>query len=288
MKFNYFKESNTRFGLASIGRSVTSKLSTFFPNISTFLGKKILLKPNGKRHYPIDLIQPEKELSLATSIGAAHVNLFGTGDKVIIVSHGWADTSDCFQHLVLDLTKQGYMVAAIDHIGHGKSSGNKSHLPSFIETLELLVELFNEENVNVHAIIGHSMGALATLNLPQYLLENKKIILISSPIKFFELMFDKVEQFGISRKLLYRVLESITYSYGSTWQQLAMESHRSKLTSDITFIHDRFDRLAPFEDLSCFLTQEKNTLIITEGLGHRKILGDTTVIKHITQVLSSG
>ncbi len=287
MKFNYFNQSKSRFGLASIGRGITGTLSSISPRFSAFLGKKLLMKPHGKRYYPIDLIQPEKELNLATSMGTAHINLFGKGSSVIIVSHGWGDTSDCFQHLVIDLNKQGYMVAAIDHIGHGKSSGNKSHLPSFVESLELLVELFNEDKVNVHAIIGHSMGGIATLNLPYYLLEDKKIILISSPIKFFELMFDKVEQFGISRKLLWRVMESITHAYGLTWKQLTSESNRSKLTLDITFIHDKFDRYAPFEDISNFLKQENNKLIVTEGLGHRKILGDTTVIKHITQVISS-
>ncbi|NQY50504.1 MAG: alpha/beta hydrolase, partial [Colwellia sp.] len=55
----------------------------------------------------------------------------------------------------------------------------------------------------------------------------------------------------------------------------------------ITFIHDRQDRYAPFADVSLFLQQEKNTLIETEGLGHRRILSDTNVINNITKMLSS-
>jgi hypothetical protein len=100
-------------------------------------------------------------------------------------------------------------------------------------------------------------------------------------------MFQKVEQVGISRKMLKRVLESVSRKYGKTWQQLAAESHREKLTLDITFIHDLNDRFAPFDDVKYFLNQEKNTLIATEGLGHRKILGDTKVIENISQVLAS-
>jgi len=287
MKFSYFNKTGSRFGLTAIGREFTATLSMIAPRFSSFLGENILMKPYSRRKYNFEHIQPEKELNLITSMGVAHINLFGSGNKVIIVSHGWGDTSESFQQMIITLTQQGYTVAAIDHIGHGKSSGNKSHLLSFIETLELLIEQFNEERIRVDAIIGHSMGAIATLNLPSYLLKNKKIILISSPIKFFELMFDKVEQAGISRKLLSRVLENISYKYGKTWQQLSSESNRDKLALDLTFIHDRQDSYAPFNDVSNFLKQEKTTLIETEGLGHRRILGDTNVIDNITQVLGN-
>ncbi len=287
MKFSYFNNSANKFGLATIGRGLTSAFSMLTPRLSAFLGQKILMRPYGRRSYNSELIQPDNELKILTSLGIVHVNIFGSGNNVIVVSHGWEDNSQSFQHMILSLTEQGYLVAAIDHIGHGKSAGKKSHLLSFIETMNLLVEHFNEERTPVQAIIGHSMGAIATLNLPYNLLSNKKIILISSPIKFFELMFQKVEQVGISRKLLKRVLESISYKYGKNWQQLTAEHHREKLDLNVTFIHDRNDRFAPFDDVKHFLNQEKNTLITTEGLGHRKILGDTKVIENISQVLAS-
>ncbi|PKI14856.1 alpha/beta hydrolase [Colwellia sp. 12G3] len=287
MKFSYFNKGRSRFGLTSIARGFTATLSTLAPKFSALLGENVLMKPYSRRSYDFEHIKPKKELNLLTSMGVAHVNLFGSGERVVIVSHGWGDTSNSFEQMILSLTQQGYTVAAIDHIGHGKSSGNNSHLLSFIETLELLLEQFNEERIKVDAIIGHSMGAIAALNLPNYLLESKKIILISSPIKFFELMFEKVEQAGISRKLLTRVLESISHKHGKTWQQLTTENNRDKLALNLTFIHDRQDRYAPFEDLTQYLQQEKNTLIETQGLGHRRILSDTSVINNIAQVLSA-
>ncbi|WP_019026873.1 alpha/beta hydrolase [Colwellia piezophila] len=287
MKFSYFNNTSSKFGLTSISRGLTGLLSTLAPRFSSFLGENILMKPYGRRQYDFEQIKPATELKLLTSMGIAHVNLFGSGSRVVIVSHGWGDTSKSFQEMILSLTELGYRVAAIDHIGHGKSSGNNSHLLSFIESLELLIEQFNEERIEVEAIIGHSMGAIATLNLPRYLLTSKKIILISSPINFFELMFEKVEQAGISRKLLTRVLESISHKHGKKWQQLTTESNRDKLTLDFTFIHDEQDRYAPFEDVRQFLQQEQTTLITTQGLGHSRILSDTSVINKIAQVLAN-
>ena len=287
MKFSYFSNADSKFGLTFIARGLTAAISMLAPKFSSYLGENILMKPYSRRKYDFEQIKPEKELKLQTSMGIAHVNLFGSGSRVVIVSHGWGDTSKSFQEMIIALTQQGYLVAAIDHIGHGKSSGNKSHLLSFIETLELLIEQFQEDRITVDAIIGHSMGAIATLNLPSYLLESKKIILISSPINFFELMFEKVEQAGISRKLLFRVLDKISHKHGKTWQQLTTESNRYKLALDFTFIHARQDKYAPFADVSRFLQQEKSTLIETEGLGHKRILSDTSVINNITKMLSS-
>ena len=287
MKFSYFNEETKGLGFNSISRGITSIISTVAPRFSAYIGKHILLRPYGKRSYSETFTAPENEISLQTSIGKAHINLFGHGEQVVIVSHGWADSSQSFNKMIKSLTGQGYTVAAIDHIGHGKSTGNRSHLLSFIETLELLIKYFNEQNIDIKGIVGHSMGAIATLNLPHSLLEDKKIILISSPINFFELMFEKVEHVGISRKFLKRVLENISHKYGKKWYQLSSENHRDKLALDLTFIHDRNDRFAPFIDLDTFLQDEKPRLVVTSGLGHTRIIGDTKVIDNITQVLAT-
>jgi len=287
MKFSYFNEGTKGFGLTTVSRALTGFISIIAPRFSAFAGKNVLMRPYAKRHYTRTCTIPERELNLLTSMGRAHINLYGQGKQVIIVSHGWADSSQSFTKMITTLTEQGYLVAAIDHIGHGKSTGTKSHLLSFIETMELLIEHFNEERIDVKGIIAHSMGAIATLNLPNYLLEDKKIILISSPINFFELMFEKVEQVGISRKLLKRVLEDISHKYGKKWHQLSSEYHRDKLALDFTFIHDRNDRFAPLTDVESFLQDEKAQLVITSGLGHTRILGDTNVIDNITQVLTT-
>jgi len=287
MKFSYFNESKNRLGLASIGRGITGILGTVSPRLSAFVGSKMLLKPRGKRNYDFQQIEVQREMKLMTSMGIAHINLFGSGKKLIILTHGWADNSRSFQQIIMSLTQQGYLVAAVDHIGHGKSSGNKAHLLSFIETLELLLEHFQEERVEVEAIIGHSMGAYATLNLPHHLLDDKKIILISSPVHFFNSMFEKIEKFGISRKLTQRLLESISQKYGKQWHQLQLEHHIDKLALDVTFIHDRHDRHAPFSEIESFLQTNRNKLIPTEGLGHSRILVDTSVINNISQVLAS-
>ena len=125
------------------------------------------------------------------------------------------------------------------------------------------------------------------LNLPEHHLIGRHIILVAVPIHFFELMFNTIEGFGISRKMMIRVLEAITRQYGTTWTQLLGEKQLGKLHDKVVFIHDEEDRLAPFADVQQYAEQGKIRLISTRGLGHRRILGDTGVIQTIQREMAA-
>lgn len=285
MKFNYFKQGGLARYFGAMGRFLTSGLTKMAPNFSAKLGGQLLLKPHGKRHYQFQLVLPHSDIQLETSMGDAHVHIFGHGSKLAIVNHGWADNSLSFQHLIESLLEQGYRVAAIDHLGHGKSTGKHAHLLIFIEALQNLLAYFDKQNQQVDLLIGHSMGALAMLNLPQDELAKRKAVFISTPLKLFELMFETVERLGISSKLLINVLEKICQTYQTTWPELSGEKHMNKLAEHHYFIHDKNDRYAPFSDVEAFIATSKAKLITTENLGHRRILVDTSVISNINDLI---
>jgi pimeloyl-ACP methyl ester carboxylesterase len=276
-KFSYFNEKSELSGLSKLSLKLTAYVSQHFPVFTQKLGGKFLLNTHAKPHSGFEQITKARELSLNSKAGPFHVHLFGEGNEVAIVSHGWGDTSSSMQHLVHTLVEAGYLVAAIDHVGHGYSSGKRSHLPAFIESLEVLLEYFLEENKQVTTLVGHSMGGLAILNLPESYLENKRVVMLSVPVRMFEIMFDKVEKVGISRHFLMRVLSGITALYGKTWQELDSAQHRHKLSDKFVFIHDVNDRYAPIGDVEHYIKDAKVNLIRTEGLGHRRIVSDTVV-----------
>ncbi|ALO40873.1 alpha/beta hydrolase [Pseudoalteromonas phenolica] len=287
MKFNYFNNKRRRIGLQSITRFLSSGLTSLPPKMSLSVGSKLLLNPFGKRNYDFELVSPDEVHNIETSLGLAHVAVFGEGEQLILISHGWADNSSGFEAMIAHFIEQGFKVAAIDHIAHGKSSGKQSHLLNFIETITATVQYFEQRNDHIHAIVAHSMGAVATLNLPIHLLEDKKLVLIATPVKFFELMFEKVDAAGISPKLLIHVLEGISAQFGKHWKTLCLTQHTEKLTDKLYFIHDEQDRFACYKSVSAFLNNQKPSLFTTQGLGHRKLLGDTKVIEHITKVITS-
>jgi len=281
MAFNFFNQKSETGWAQKALLVATHTISRNAPSLSARIGKPLLMSPRGRRNVRFEVIQPTQSLKIPSKAGEVHVHLFGSGNKTVVLSHGWADTSAVMERMIADLVKQGFQVAAIDQVGHGLSYGKQSHLLAFIEALELVIAHFEADEQAVTALIGHSMGGLAILNLPEALLVNRNIVFISMPVNFFASMFNTVERMGISRLLLVRVLESISPAYGKSWMELKSENNQHKLHDQMLFVHDRYDRVAPFSETHAYTKGKKAAFFQTEGLGHRRIVSDTGVIELI-------
>ncbi len=93
---------------------------------------------------------------------------------VFLVVHGLAEHSGRYAYVANFLNTHGYAVYAMDHIGHGNSSGVRGHLQKFsqftdgVAALEGIIQN-NHQKLPVF-ILGHSLGGLITTN---YLLQNQ-------------------------------------------------------------------------------------------------------------------
>ncbi len=83
---------------------------------------------------------------------------------VLLVVHGLAEHSGRYMNVVDYFTPRGYAVYGIDHIGHGKSDGDRVYVErfdDFVQTLELFTDMIRQWQPG-HPIflVGHSMGGL--------------------------------------------------------------------------------------------------------------------------------
>ena len=86
--------------------------------------------------------------------------------RIILLVHGYAEHGGRYAHVAERLGATGSAVYAPDHIGHGKSDGERASIRDFehvVDDLRSLVEIaideFGEKPV---IMIGHSMGGLLT------------------------------------------------------------------------------------------------------------------------------
>ncbi|MBU3190692.1 lysophospholipase [Clostridium bowmanii] len=90
---------------------------------------------------------------------------------IVQIAHGMAETATRYEDFASALTKNGFIVYANDHRGHGKTAGEVSKLGdlgedgfnSMVQNMHQLNERIKEENQNLPIFLfGHSMGSFLT------------------------------------------------------------------------------------------------------------------------------
>ncbi|MGB0494742.1 MAG: lysophospholipase [Kangiellaceae bacterium] len=80
----------------------------------------------------------------------------------IFVAHGLGEHSGRYEHLALHFNQLGFNVYAHDHQGHGKSSGTRGHVNSFLEYSNDLKKVIegNSKDDFPNYLLGHSLGGV--------------------------------------------------------------------------------------------------------------------------------
>lgn len=282
MKSIYFGSDKSEFvrGLTSV---LTGLLAEAFPKITLNASKELLINPRGRRTVKFRNIIPTEELDIKTILGSVHLYHFVGGEKHFLVVHGWADSTQSMETIIQTLLSQGHTVWAMDHIGHGLSEGNRSHLFGYIEGLKEVIREIEKKGLHLSGVVAHSMGGAAIINLGADFLEDKKLVMMGVPVRIFESMFDRMSEVGISKKVLDNLLDSISEEFNESWKNLHPLKHTDKIKNNFMFIHDKNDEQCSYEDVIQLLEGKSALSYLTENLGHRKILRDQNVMKKIVE-----
>ena len=89
---------------------------------------------------------------------------------IVLLAHGYAEHAGRYGHVAARLVAAGYAVYAVDHWGHGKSSGTMGFVPAFSAYVDGMAALIDRVRDawpgKPRLLLGHSMGGLiATLLL---------------------------------------------------------------------------------------------------------------------------
>ncbi len=95
----------------------------------------------------------------------------------VVISHGLGEHSGRYDELARHLAGKGYMVRALDHLGHGQSPGQRGHVGRFVELTdgvsEVVDQIADEHPSLPCVLIGHSLGGLV---VARYLLDQQEEI----------------------------------------------------------------------------------------------------------------
>lgn len=204
--------------------------------------------------------------------------------KQILLVHGWESRATQMYGFVISLLTQGYEVIAIDMPGHGQSSGITSNAFMFMKTIQLAQAKLG----HFHTIIGHSMGAGATAIAVGKGVTADNLVLISGPSSIDNVLRRFSKFVGLNKNTSNKFVSFIGKQVGVPATELDSTTLLKQCAIRTLLIHDQSDIEVPISEsrrlVSAFTNAE---LFVTKGLGHRKILKDTSVLAKIEHFIAS-
>lgn len=211
---------------------------------------------------------------------------WGNGPRTAIIVHGWSSHASRCAPLAQALVARGWRVLAFDAPAHGRSPGRLSSLPQFIGALDAIIERLGP----AHALIGHSLGALAvTVRLgaerpaPDTL---RKIVLISMPSGAPYLLDSFEAMLQLNAATRRRTRQLFIRRFAHEPEHFASLPNAARIAVPALVMHDRRDDIVPLahsEPLIAGMRQAR--LHCTEGMGHSGLLRNAAGIEVIADFL---
>ncbi|WCM42067.1 alpha/beta hydrolase [Flavobacterium sp. CBA20B-1] len=205
------------------------------------------------------------------------------GSKKVLLVHGWNGRGTQLVSIAKAFKELNYTIISFDAPGHGKSIKTTANMKHFIETIFLLDKKYN----GFDAIIGHSLGGMSVINCLGRGLQTNKAVIIGSGNRTKDITNDFLDTIGMSRKITPHLIHLFEQKYNDKMMHYDVEQHTEKVATPVLVIHDKNDKDVPFTAAETIhQTLPNSELMITNGLGHRKILGDEAVIQKIVQFVT--
>jgi alpha-beta hydrolase superfamily lysophospholipase len=102
--------------------------------------------------------------------------------RVVVLVHGYGEHIGRYEHVAESLVARGSTVVGPDHIGHGRSDGERALIPSFEPIIDDLRAVVQETRGELPLVmIGHSMGGLIATRYAQRYREDLSGLVLSGP-----------------------------------------------------------------------------------------------------------
>jgi pimeloyl-ACP methyl ester carboxylesterase len=265
-------------------------IGRFLYKISPFLAEKFarkLFTTPIKHKIPKREFHMEAE-SVQTKLFVPEINkeiivyTYGNSNKKILLVHGWSGRGTQLVKIADALLEKGYSTISFDAPAHGKSGTKTTLMLEFIESI-LEVE---KANGPFEFAVGHSLGGMSILNAIKKGLQVNKAVVIGSGNSVINIVNTFVEKIGLPNKVAVLMRNNFEKKYHFEMESFSAYIAAKEVKIPVLVIHDNDDDDIPVSEahhLAENLTNKE--ILITNNLGHRKILGDTTVISKIVEFL---
>ena len=235
-----------------------------------------------KREYKMEAESRQTHLFVNSIQKECVVYEYGQGVKQVLLVHGWSGRGTQLVKIAELMVEKGYKVISFDAPAHGKAKGKDSLMIEFIASIHEIHKKYGE----FEFAIGHSLGGMAILNSVKENFPVKKIVIIGSGDLVTDIITDFIDKLELKQEIGDLLRQHFEKKYGLTMNSFAASEAAKYVKQPTLVIHDEDDEDIPVRAAHQIQkVLENGELMITKGLGHRKILGDEAVLKRIESFL---
>lgn len=207
---------------------------------------------------------------------------WGAGPAVYLM-HGWGSRAGRLAPYVRPLIGAGFRVVAFDAPGHGDSDRGLSSMPEFARALLAVVERCGP----AHGVIAHSLGAAATALAESWGLAAGRLALLAPAADPAAFAQSFAAALGVRPNVMTRMRDNSERRLRFSWSDLDVCAIATRMTAPLLVVHDRSDNVVPFAEGAAIAASWSGAkLLPTDGLGHRGVVRDPTVVGEVLQFVT--
>ncbi len=212
---------------------------------------------------------------------------WGSEGPKVLICHGWRSKIADFRRMIKAFVELGYVVEGIDMRAHGQSEGKHTALPEYRD----IIKNHYAKHGPYETVIGYSLGGIASgivLNELSNVMHPKHYYLLSAPpyVRYF--FKDIINEIGCNESVYDAMCDLVETYYHQNIDYFDLRDKVGMLKDIKTHLmYCEDDTMVPFskgEELETIWPSA--SFVHAKGLGHYKIIANSSIIKYITQTVT--
>jgi len=260
-------------------RRFNGALCRVAPGAAAALARRLSATPprHAPRAWETQLLERADHSSLTVGAKRIPVYSWGRGRTVMLV-HSWGGRATQMGRFVQPLVEAGFRVVALDLPAHGVGAMGETDMVDCAAAIGAVQRTIEP----LHGIVAHSFGVMATLLAArEHGVAAPNLVSIGA-FEHCRWFIDAAQHhLGLSEQVAQRIRDNFEARHGHrvTFDRLSVVELLRESRCNALVIHDRHDREVPYAHSHSLRTVGRHIHAYpTVGLGHRRILADTSVI----------
>ena len=250
------------------------------PSLATSFASKLFITPIKhripKRELKMERESHQEKINIPELEKQIHVYHYGKADRKVLLVHGWSGRGTQMSVIAEALLEKGFSTVSFDAPAHGKSPGSTTIMTEFISSIHELNRLYGP----FEFAVGHSLGAMSITNAVKEGLPIKKAVLIGSGDIVTDIVDEFIAKLQLKPQIGRKLQERFEKKFGLPMNSYSASEAAKQVDIPVLVIHDEEDDDVPVKaGINLHKHLKNSELVITKGLGHRKILGDEKVVQ---------